>query len=164
MCKLQLLNKNYNLLTKFDIEKSSSIHLANFLTWYEVETYTKNAPLKEFSSRQNSPYGSYHHHPQGRGKLLIPPGSRFIIKNIWRDYLLDFKILFFELSFLFIRSIGYPIQGSRVQNHRVAPRSTQPFILPRSIKLVPGNSGNLVVKSKLPPRSGSSLEAVEPHP
>ena len=46
MCKLQLLNKNYNLLTKFNIEKSSSIHLANFLTWYEVETYTKNAPLK----------------------------------------------------------------------------------------------------------------------
>ena len=29
---------------------------------------------------------------------------------------------------------------------------------------VPGTSGNLVVKSKLPPRSGSSLEAVEPHP
>ena len=59
---------------------------------------------------------------------------------------------------------GFPIQGSRVQNHWVAPRSTQPFILPRSIKLVPGISGNLVVKSKLPPRSGSSLEAVEPHP
>ena len=49
MCKLQLLNTNYNLLTKFNIEKSSSIHLANFLTWYEVETYTKNAPLKKFS-------------------------------------------------------------------------------------------------------------------
>ena len=81
MSKLQLLNKNYNLLTKFNIEKSSSIHLANFLIWYEVETYTKNAPLKEFSSRQNSPYGSYNHHPQGRGKLLIPPGSRFIIKK-----------------------------------------------------------------------------------
>ena len=29
---------------------------------------------------------------------------------------------------------------------------------------VPGISGNLVVKSKLPPQSGSSLEAVEPHP
>ena len=29
---------------------------------------------------------------------------------------------------------------------------------------VPGVSGNLVVKRKLPPRSGSSLEAVEPHP
>ena len=28
----------------------------------------------------------------------------------------------------------------------------------------PGISGNLVVKSKPPPRSGSSLEAVEPHP
>ena len=80
MCKLELLNKNYNLLTKFNVEKSSSIHLGNFLTWYEVETYTKNAPLKEFSPSQNSPYGSYHHHPQGRGKLLIPPSSRFIIK------------------------------------------------------------------------------------
>ena len=94
MCKLQLFNKNYNLLTKFNTEKSSSIHLANFLTWYEVETYTKNAPLKEFSPRQNSPYGSYHHHPQGRRKLLIPPGSFFIIKKVWKDYLLDFKILF----------------------------------------------------------------------
>ena len=29
---------------------------------------------------------------------------------------------------------------------------------------VPGISGNLVVKSKLCPRSGTSLEAVEPHP
>ena len=37
--------------------------------------------------------------------------------------------------------------------------STQPFILPR---LIPGLSGNLVVKSKLPPRSGFSVEAVEP--
>ena len=55
-------------------------------------------------------------------------------------------------------------QGSRVQNHWVAPRSTQPFILPRSIKWVPGISRNLVVKSKLPLRSGCSLEAVEPHP
>ena len=29
---------------------------------------------------------------------------------------------------------------------------------------VPGIPGNLVVKSKVPPQSGSSLEAVEPHP
>ena len=28
----------------------------------------------------------------------------------------------------------------------------------------PGISRNLMVKSKLPPQSGSSLEAVEPHP
>ena len=42
--------------------------------------------------------------------------------------------------------------------------SGQPFILPRSIKWVPGISGNLMVKSKLPPWSGSSLQAVEPHP
>ena len=56
---------------------------------------------------------------------------------------------------------GFLIQGSRVQNHRVTPRSTQPSILPRSVKWVPGISGNLMVKSKLPPQSGSSLEAVE---
>ena len=29
---------------------------------------------------------------------------------------------------------------------------------------LPGISGKLVVKSKLPPQSGPSLEAVEPHP
>ena len=51
-------------------------------------------------------------------------------------------------------------KGSCVQNHWVAPRSTQPFILLRSIKWVPGISENLVVKIKLPPQSGSSLEAV----
>ena len=55
------------------------------------------------------------------------------------------------------------IQESRVQIQWVTPRSTQPFVLPRSIKWVPGVSGNLVVKSKLPPWSGSSLEAVEPN-
>ena len=59
---------------------------------------------------------------------------------------------------------GFPIQRSHVQNHWLAPRSTQPFILVRSVKLLPEISGNLVVKSKLPPQSGSSLEAVEPHP
>ena len=59
---------------------------------------------------------------------------------------------------------GFPIQGSRVQYHWVTPRSTQPFILARSMKRVPDIYGNLVVKSKLPPRSGSSLVAVEPHP
>ena len=35
------------------------------------------------------------------------------------------------------------------------PRLMQPFILPRLIKWVPGISGNLVVKSKLPPHSSS---------
>ena len=43
---------------------------------------------------------------------------------------------------------------SRVQIHWVAPRLTQPFFLAGSIKQVPGISGNLVVKSKLPPCSG----------
>ena len=43
----------------------------------------------------------------------------------------------------------FPIQGSFVQNHWVALRLTQSFILQRLIKWVPGISGNLVVKSKL---------------
>ena len=43
---------------------------------------------------------------------------------------------------------------SRDQNHWVAPRSTQPFILPNSIKWAPGICGNWMVKSKLSPRSG----------
>ena len=38
-----------------------------------------------------------------------------------------------------------------------APRSTQLFILPRSIKKVPGTLGDLVVRSKLSPRSGSAV-------
>ena len=86
MCKLQLLNKNYNLLTKFNIEKSSSIHLANFLTWYEFETYTKNVPLKEFSPRQDSLYGSYHHHPQEKREITHPTRQSFYYKKIWRDF------------------------------------------------------------------------------
>ena len=47
MCKLQVLNKTYKLLPEFSMKKINSSHFANFLTWYEVETYTKNTPLKE---------------------------------------------------------------------------------------------------------------------
>ena len=50
---------------------------------------------------------------------------------------------------------GFPIQESQVQNRWVVPRSTQPFILPGSIKWVPGTPQDWVVKSKLPPCSGS---------
>ena len=52
---------------------------------------------------------------------------------------------------------GFPIQMSQAQNHLVASSSTQPFTLPSLIKCrwVPGTPGNFVVKSKLPPRSGS---------
>ena len=50
---------------------------------------------------------------------------------------------------------GFQIQGSHVQNHWVAPRSTQLFILLRSIKWIPVISGKRVVKSKLPHHSGS---------
>ena len=58
---------------------------------------------------------------------------------------------------------GFPIHGSRVQNHWVAPTSTQPFILPRSIKWVPGHSRDWGGKSKLPPRSYSvALKQLSP--
>ena len=50
--------------------------------------------------------------------------------------------------------------GSVTHNYRL----TQPFILPKLVKWVPGISGNLVAKSKLHPQSGSSLAAVELHP
>ena len=39
--------------------------------------------------------------------------------------------------------------------HGVAPSSTQPFIPVRSIKWAPGTLGDLIVKIKLSPRSGS---------
>ena len=58
-------------------------------------------------------------------------------------------------GYLFNSSLPLP-PASQTLNHWVARRSTQPFILPRLIKWVPGLSGNLVVESKLlPPRSGS---------
>ena len=45
----------------------------------------------------------------------------------------------------------------------VTPRPTQLFFLPRSIKWVPGISGELVVKSKLSPRSGClALQQLNP--
>ena len=60
---------------------------------------------------------------------------------------------------------GFLIQGFCIWNHWVAPRLTQPFILLRRIKWVPGISGNIVVKSKLAPWSGSTRhEVTEPHP
>ena len=59
---------------------------------------------------------------------------------------------------------GFPTQESHTQNHWVAPRPTQPPVLRRPIKWAPEIPGDLVVKSKLPPRSGFSLEAVEPYP
>ena len=65
---------------------------------------------------------------------------------------------------LVVNALDSQSMGPSVQNHRVTPRSTQPFILPKLIKLVPGISGNLMVTSKLPPRRGSSLETVEPRP
>ena len=70
----------------------------------------------------------------------------------------------FQFYFLAARFHEHLLEQWPSGQGAVAPRSTQPFILPRSVKWVPEISGNLVVISKLPPRSGASLEAVEPHP
>ena len=42
MHKLQFFNATYKLLTKFLIEKVNRFHFFNFLTRYEVQTYTGN--------------------------------------------------------------------------------------------------------------------------
>ena len=47
MSKLKFLNIFYNLLTKFNMQKISSVHFANVLVSHEVETYIKNTPLEE---------------------------------------------------------------------------------------------------------------------
>ena len=41
MLRLQFINANYNLLTKFLMEKMRHFYFFNFLTWYEVQTYTE---------------------------------------------------------------------------------------------------------------------------
>ena len=52
-----------------------------------------------------------------------------------------------------VKRTGFPVQGSSVQNHWLAPSLTQPFILLRSMKS--GPHGDLVVKNKLSPCSGT---------
>ena len=54
-----------------------------------------------------------------------------------------------------VRALDSQFRGSPDRNHWVVLSSTQPFIFPRSIIWVLGISGNLVVKSELPPLSGS---------
>ena len=44
------------------------------------------------------------------------------------------------------QSAAFQIHGYQVQNHLVAPKPTQPFIRPSSIKWVPRPYGDLVVK------------------
>ena len=59
--------------------------------------------------------------------------------------------------------VGFPIQGSQVQNQWMAPRTTQPFIPQRSVKWIPESPETLVVKHKLSPRSESTaLRQVNP--
>ena len=82
------------------------------------------------------------------------PPQRFLKRG---KYIKNKKILLNE-KFLWKASCwgaGFPILRPCVQNQWVAPRSTHPFIFPRPLKRVPRISGNLVVKSKLPPRSDS---------
>ena len=46
----------------------------------------------------------------------------------------EYVIYEYDIYLIYERTFaGFPIQGFRVQNHWLTPRSTQPFILPRSI-------------------------------
>ena len=81
---------------------------------------------------------------------------------IWRKMALGLKLVYRFINFIIplpathIRiSWGFPMHGSQDQNYWVAPKSTQPFIIPRSIKWVPEILGYLAVKSKLSPCSGT---------
>ena len=59
-----------------------------------------------------------------------------------------------------VKAAGFPIQGSQVQNHWVAPRSAQSFIFPRLINWI---SWKLSRKSKLTPGGRSvALEWLNP--
>ena len=49
-------------------------------------------------------------------------------------------------------------------NNQIQLRCYYLLVFDQNADIVPGISENLVVKSKLSPRSGSSFEAVEPHP
>ena len=47
-----------------------------------------------------------------------------------------------------VKVLGFPIQGSWVENSSVAPKSTQPFFFLRSTKWAPGSPRDWVLKSK----------------
>ena len=65
-------------------------------------------------------------------------------------------LIWFSFSFMLSGwGDGFPIHGSVVENHWVAPKSTQLFILRRLFKWVQGIPGDLAVKNKLSPCSGS---------
>ena len=128
--------------------------------WYFCKFFDSNENSLSWNSNSKL-YTSFDwHYNKKRSSLSNSEYTTFEIIYIYVD---TFTFTFME-RWPSGSIAGFPIQGPRVQNHWVDPRWTQPFILPRSIKWVPGISGNLVVKSKLPPRSGCSLEVVEPHP
>ena len=83
----------------------------------------------------------------------IPSFSHSIYLFIY-IYIYKYIYIYIHIyTYTYIHIHTYTYKTSRVQNHWVAPRSTQPFILPSSIKWIPGISGDLVVKSKLTPPS-----------
>ena len=95
---------------------------------------------------------------------LILAISLWEVIFLWSERILVFICMVLICMVLVVKSLYFQSRGPVFKNHWVAPRSTQPFNLPRSIKWVPGISGDLVIKSKVPTQSGFSLEAVEPHP
>ena len=149
------------------------------LAWrnYWMSPYWQHKPFSEYSSRATVTE-SRSKHLYLWSKIELFPQVLSQLQTVGYFFYLGF----FSRTFMIYRTVGeeggYFFKSSQplpltsqtlrrcwvLQNHCVAPTLTQPFIFPRSVKQVRGISGNLVVKSKLLHRSGSSLEADELHP
>ena len=91
-------------------------------------------------------------------ETLVESNCEYIVKQVtrpvcWTTYCI--VLFFFYATFwktlwkgvnvngLVVKVLDSQSQDSRIQNHSVAPRSIQPFILGRSMKRVPEISGNV---------------------
>ena len=139
--------------------------------WAGIETLTHSIRIviitRRHASLREDHWGSFN--GKGHSNILVTtPGFHNKSGKIWVDTNTKYRIFRSNSRFDSNDSVALDFQSRgpvflfSIQGSWVTPSSTQPFILPRSIKWVPEISGNLVVKSKLPPQSGSSLEAFEP--
>ena len=101
-------------------------------------------------------------------KLLI----NLVMLRLWVAYLIfhqDFLVIMVLFNpflntrrswsnGLVVKALDSQSRGTLFKSHSMAPRSTQPFFLLRTIKWVPGIPWDIVVKNKLCPSSGSQLQ------
>ena len=132
---LNLGTSNKNLeTTKFSVERTSKRIRISKKFWNFSKKHFTNFFIMKMLHNQNLQKITFNH------RLDID----------CKDFAKIYQKMYCKIIFFF------SIQGSHTQNNWVAPRLTQPVILPRSIKWVPGISENSVVESKLPPHSSSA--------